>query len=181
MLISLPIGLKCITQTKPTEAVSLNPLQFLAIIVGLAGMILSLNQGGVAVSEGVSGEPWGRSAAIAIVSLAVGVAALVFFVWSSRRSFSPLIRLGWLKDKVVMLHLIPYTLLPMVGIGFGYVITNLAQLSLGTSALVAGMLVLPGPSSARSLRRLAACCTTSTVTKPILGHSPAALAPWCYS
>lgn len=144
VLISLPIGLKCITQTKPTEAVSLNPLQFLAIIVGLAGMILALNQGGVAISEGVSGVSWGLSAAIAIVSLAAGMAALGFFVWSSRRSFSPLIRLGWLKDKVVVLHLIPYTLLPMVGIGFGYVITNLAQLSLGTSALVAGMLVLPG-------------------------------------
>lgn len=34
--------------------------------------------------------------------------------------------------------------LPIVGIGFGYVITNLAQLSLGTNAFLAGALVLPG-------------------------------------
>ena len=35
---------------------------------------------------------------------------------------------------MVLLHLIAYMLLPIVGIGFGYVITNLAQLSLGTDA-----------------------------------------------
>ena len=44
----------------------------------------------------------------------------------------------------MLLHLLPYAILPMVGIGFGYVITNLAQLSLGTDAFVAGALVLPG-------------------------------------
>ena len=45
---------------------------------------------------------------------------------------------------MVLLHLIAYMLLPIVGIGFGYVITNLAQLSLGTNAFLAGALVLPG-------------------------------------
>ena len=45
---------------------------------------------------------------------------------------------------MVLLHLIAYMILPIVGIGFGYVITNLAQLSLGTNAFVAGALVLPG-------------------------------------
>ena len=44
---------------------------------------------------------------------------------------------------MVLLHLIAYMLLPIVGIGFGYVITNLAQLSLGTNAFLAGALVLP--------------------------------------
>ena len=73
-----------------------------------------------------------------------GLGSLAFFGWSSRRSFSPLIRLGWLRDPMVLLHLIAYMILPIVGIGFGYVITNLAQLSLGTNAFVAGALVLPG-------------------------------------
>lgn len=68
----------------------------------------------------------------------------MFFGWSSSRSFSPLIRLGWLRDRVVQLHLLAYLILPIVGIGFGYVITNLAQMSLGTSAFHAGVLVLPG-------------------------------------
>ena len=79
-----------------------------------------------------------------MISLIVGLGSLFFFGWSSRRSFSPLIRLGWLRDPMVLLHLIAYMLLPIVGIGFGYVITNLAQLSLGTNAFLAGALVLPG-------------------------------------
>ena len=140
LLVSLPIGLICIHQTRPTQPTKLNPLQFAAIVIGLSGLILALNQTGVAVSTAVAGGAWGSAAAIAAVSLVAGVGALVFFAWS----FSPLIRLGWLRDPVVLLHLLPYTMLPMVGIGFGYVITNLAQLSLHTTALVAGMLVLPG-------------------------------------
>ena len=103
-----------------------------------------LNQAGVAVSAAVSGGSDTVSAVFAVVSLIVGLGSLLFFGWSSKRSFSPLIRLGWLRDPMVLLHLIAYMLLPIVGIGFGYVITNVAQLSLGTSAFLSGALVLPG-------------------------------------
>ncbi|MBW3077915.1 MFS transporter [Bifidobacterium simiiventris] len=145
LLLSLPVGLKCIRQTRPTEAAQLNPLQFAAIVLALCGLIFSLNQAGVAVGEAVSGGSGAvRSAILAAVSLVVGVGSLLFFGWSSKRSFSPLIRLGWLRDPVVLLHLLPYLLMPINGIGFGYVITNVAQMSLGTSAFVAGALVLPG-------------------------------------
>lgn len=113
-------------------------------MLALSGMILALNQMGVAVSAAVNGSSATRPVIITVVSLVVGVGSLVFFGWSSSRSFSPLIRLGWLRDRVVQLHLLAYLILPIVGIGFGYVITNLAQMSLGTSAFHAGVLVLPG-------------------------------------
>lgn len=144
LLISLPVGLKCIQQKHPTEDAVLNPLQFVAIVLALCGLIMFLNQAGVAVGVAVSGGEVMMPALIAVVSLVVGVGSLLFFGWSSRRSFSPLIRLGFLRNRIVLLHLLPYAILPMVGIGFGYVITNLAQLSLGTDAFVAGALVLPG-------------------------------------
>ncbi|NEG88853.1 MFS transporter [Bifidobacterium aerophilum] len=145
LFVSLPVGLKCIRQTRPTEAAQLNPLQFVAIVLALCGLIFALNQAGVAVGEAVSGGSGAvRSAILAAVSLVIGVGSLLFFGWSSKRSFSPLIRLGWLRDPVVLLHLLPYLLMPIVGIGFGYVVTNVAQMSLGTTAFVAGALVLPG-------------------------------------
>lgn len=144
LLISLPVGLKCIQQKHPTEDAVLNPLQFVAIVLALCGLIMFLNQAGVAVGAAVSGGEVMMPALIAVVSLVVGVGSLLFFGWSSRRSFSPLIRLGFLRNRIVLLHLLPYAILPMVGIGFGYVITNLAQLSLGADAFVAGALVLPG-------------------------------------
>ena len=144
LLVSLPLGLHCIEQKRPTEDARLNPVQFVAIVLALSGMILALNQMGVAVSAAVNGSSATRPVIITVVSLVVGVGSLVFFGWSSGRSFSPLIRLGWLRDRVVQLHLLAYLILPIVGIGFGYVITNLAQMSLGTSAFHAGVLVLPG-------------------------------------
>lgn len=144
LLISLPVGLKCIQQKHPTEDAVLNPLQFVSIVLALCGLIMFLNQAGVAVGAAVSGGEVMLPALIAVVSLVVGVGSLLFFGWSSRKSFSPLIRLGFLRNRIVLLHLLPYAILPMVGIGFGYVITNLAQLSLGTDAFVAGALVLPG-------------------------------------
>lgn len=85
---------------------------------------------------------------------------IAVFGWSSKRSFSPLIRLGWLRDPMVLLHLIAYMLLPIVGIGFGYVITNVAQLSLGTSAFLSGALVLPGALIGAFSHRWEVCCTT---------------------
>ena len=144
LLISLPVGLKCIQQKRPTEDAVLNPLQFVSIVLALCGLIMFLNQAGVAVGAAVSGGEVMAPALIAVASLVVGVGSLLFFGWSSRKSFSPLIRLGFLRNRIVLLHLLPYAILPMVGIGFGYVITNLAQLSLGTDAFVAGALVLPG-------------------------------------
>lgn len=144
MLIALVVGLLCIEQKTPTQEARLNPVQFIAIIVGLSGLILGLNQAGVAIAHAVQGTSLTPSLPLAVGSIVIGIVSLVFFGYSSRRAFSPLIRLGILRDRVVVLHLIAFAILPMVGIGFGYVITNVAQLALGTSAVVAGALVLPG-------------------------------------
>ena len=111
VLIAACIGMKCIEQKTPTEAAYLDPIQLGSIVVALVGLVLALNQGGVAISAA---------------------------------AFSPLLRLGILKDPAVLLHACAYLLLPLVAIGYGYVITNVAQLSLGTTAFVAGSLVLPG-------------------------------------
>lgn len=143
LLVSLPVGLKCVEQHRPTEEARLNSLQFVSIVLALCGLVMFLNQAGVAVSAAVSGGSATVSAVFAVVSLIVGLGALLFFGWSSKRSFSPLIRLGWLRDPMVLLHLIAYMLLPIVGIGFGYVITNVAQLSLGTSAFLSGAFFAP--------------------------------------
>ena len=105
--------------------------------------MLALNQGGVAISAAVSGKSATRSGIIAIVSLIAGLALLIVFAMSSKRAFSRCCACI-LKDPAVLLHACAYLLLPLVAIGYGYVITNVAQLSLGTTAFVAGSLVLPG-------------------------------------
>lgn len=144
VLLAAVIGLKCIEQKTPTEAAYLDPVQLGSIILALVGLVLALNQGGVAVSAAVAGGSVAHSGAIAIISLIVGVGMLIVFALTSKRAFSPLLRLGILKDPAVLLHACAYLLLPLVAIGYGYVITNVSQLSLGATAFVAGSLVLPG-------------------------------------
>ncbi|WP_420838202.1 MDR family MFS transporter [Bifidobacterium santillanense] len=144
MLVATVVGVLCIEQKSSTEAAYLDPLQLGTIIVALVGMVLGLNQAGVAVSAAVAGEPVGSSAVVAAVSVVAGLAALGAFCWLTKRAFSPLLRLGILRDPVVLLHLVAYLIMPIVSIGFGYVITNVAQLALGTNAFLAGSLVLPG-------------------------------------
>lgn len=144
ILLAMVVGLKCIEQKVPTEAAFLDPLQVITIVLALVGMVLGLNQAGVAVSAAVSGGSWLVSGVVAVVAVVVGLGSLVAFGLLSRRAFSPLLRLGILRNPVVLLHLLPYLIMPLVSIGFGYVITNVAQLALGADAFLAGALVLPG-------------------------------------
>ncbi|KFI68871.1 putative MFS drug:H+ antiporter [Bifidobacterium magnum] len=49
LAISLPLGLKNIRQTRPVEAAELNGLQFVMVVVALAGLLFGVNQLGVGV------------------------------------------------------------------------------------------------------------------------------------
>lgn len=95
VLIAACIGMKCIEQKTPTEAAYLDPIQLGSIVVALVGLVLALNQGGVAISAAVSGKSATRSGIIAIVSLIAGLALLIVFAMSSKRAFSPLLRLAF--------------------------------------------------------------------------------------
>ncbi|WP_164515866.1 MFS transporter [Bifidobacterium dolichotidis] len=144
LIISLPLGLKNIRQmVAPTDA-TLNAVGFISIVLALVGLVLGVNQLGSGISHVVAGSAAAAQLIIGGVAFVIGLAALLLFGVSSRRSFSPLLRLGWLRDPISLLHVLPYLLMPMLGIGFGYVITNLGQLGMGCSALVSGLLVLPG-------------------------------------
>ncbi|EFA23238.1 transporter, major facilitator family protein [Bifidobacterium gallicum DSM 20093 = LMG 11596] len=144
LIISLPLGLKSIRQMVAPVHAEFNLAGFVSIFVALIGLVLGVNQIGSGISHMVAGTNATTALIIGVVALLVGIASLVFFCWSSSRSFSPLLRLGWLRDPISLLHVLPYLLMPMLGIGFGYVITNLAQLGMGQSALISGLLVLPG-------------------------------------
>jgi EmrB/QacA subfamily drug resistance transporter len=144
MLVSLIVGLVCIDQKAPTEDAHLNPLQFLTVLLALVSLVFAVNQTGIAVSAAVSGHRSVSDSVLAGTSWVVGVASLLAFGFISRHGFSQLLRISILRDRVVLLHMLTYMIMPMVTIGFGYVITNVAQLSLGTTSFVAGSLVLPG-------------------------------------
>jgi EmrB/QacA subfamily drug resistance transporter len=145
LLLALVLGLKCIQQTVPTEEVHLNVLHVLCIAVGFVSLIFALDKGGAAIASIAAGES-GATGTLVLAGglLVVGIAALVVFGVLSKRAFSPLIRLGVLRSVTLRWHLLGYALIPVVTIGLGYTIPNMAQLGYHASVLTAGLIVLPG-------------------------------------
>ncbi|OZG65970.1 multidrug MFS transporter [Bifidobacterium eulemuris] len=153
LALSLIVGLLSIRQSAPLEDAHLNPLHMLCVVVGFVSLIIALDRGGAAVtalasgsggSDGADGSGAAGSLALAIVLVVVGVAALVAFALMSRRSFSPMIRLGVLRSVSFRWHLLAYMLFQGTTISFGYLLPNLAQLGFGSTVMAAGLVILPG-------------------------------------
>lgn len=145
LAIPLITGYLSIRQVSRPEAAQFTVLQAAALMVSFVTFIFAVNKGGqaaVAVSSHTPGAAADGIAAAAL--LAVSIAAAGIFAWMSRRSFSPLIRLGVFRSITFRWALATYILMQICQISFGYVIPNSAQLGFGASALVGGFLILPG-------------------------------------
>ena len=145
LAIPLIIGYLSIRQVSRPEAAQFTFLQAVFLTVSFVAFIFAVNKGGqvaVAVSSHTPGAVADGIAAAAL--LAVSIAAAGIFAWMSRRSFSPLIRLGVFRSITFRWALATYILMQICQISFGYVIPNSAQLGFGASALVGGFLILPG-------------------------------------
>lgn len=145
LAIPLVTGYLSIRQVSRLEAAQFTVLQAAALMVSFVTFIFAVNKGGqaaVAVSSHTPGAVADGIAAAAL--LAVSIAAAGIFAWMSRRSFSPLIRLGVFRSITFRWALAAYILMQICQISFGYVIPNSAQLGFGASALVGGFLILPG-------------------------------------
>ena len=145
LLVSLLLGLKNIHQAVPVEDAHINPLHVLLLAIGFVSFVFALDRGGAAITAISAGDKGAVGACVfAVVLLCLSIAMLVLFAFVSRRAFSPLVRLGVLRSVKFRWHLLAYVLLQFVTIGFGYMIPNGTQLGFGASALVSGVLVLPG-------------------------------------
>lgn len=145
LILALFLGLANIRQGSPTVDAHINPLHVLCLAVAFVSFVFALDQAGAAITAMTTHAANAtKLAALALALLVVTVVALLLFAWMTRRSFSPLVRLGVLRSVPFRWHLLAYVLLQMVTIGFGYMIPNSAQLGYGASALVAGAVVLPG-------------------------------------
>ena len=145
LLVALALGLKCIQQSEPTTEARLSVLQLLCIAIAFVSILFAIEQGGSAISALSTGDDAAvPTMVLAAVLLVVGIGALFAFARISRRSFSPLIRLGVLTSVSFRWHLLSYVLFPFITIGLGFLLPNLIQLGLGKSSLVAGIAVLPG-------------------------------------
>jgi EmrB/QacA subfamily drug resistance transporter len=140
VLISMAVGMRSIRQSHPLEKVSLNTASLILLVLGFTCLIFGFEQGGALFGSSASA----LQITMVVALLVLAVIFLVAFVRVSQRAFSPLIRLGVLKSKAFRWSFIAFGLFQFASLGLGYVIPNFAQLGLGTSSLISGLIVVPG-------------------------------------
>lgn len=140
-LVALLVGGRSLRQVTPVSRVPLKFGQLTALTLAMVGLLLGIERTGALLSGRSEGLVADLTAATLLV---IGAVSLATFVALSRRSTSPLLRLGVFTDHRFTWSLLAFASLQFATVGLGYLLPNLTQLGLGKSALVAGLVGLPG-------------------------------------
>ncbi|WP_225046917.1 MFS transporter [Lacticaseibacillus kribbianus] len=134
LVVALILGITCIRQVSPTQAARIDSASVALISLTFAGLIYGLaNLGTVPF--------WGLQVAGA---LAIGLIALVGFVWRSRRLAAPILNLQLFANRGFTTHLLAFACLQVAALSLSFLLPNAIQLVNHRSALIAGLVVLPG-------------------------------------
>lgn len=79
-----------------------------------------------------------------VIPLIIGIIGLIGFVFQSKHSENPLIDIDVLKNKKYAAHLSAFFLVQIGALGMSFILPNYIQLVDHKTALVAGLIVLPG-------------------------------------
>ena len=133
ILCSLVIGLKCIQQLHPTQCVSVDRLSIVFVVITFVGLIVGFSEFGskVFLSLAVSGP------------LLIGVIGLLLFIQRSTKIEHPLIDIRVLKVGTFGGHVFAFFVLQLSTLGMSFILPNYIQLVNGSSATVAGLVILP--------------------------------------
>lgn len=141
ILLSMLVGARTLRQSHPLEKVRLSVPSVVLLVLGFSCLIFGFEQGGALFSaESVDG----RRITVAVVLLLLAACFLTAFVKVSTRTDSPLIRLEVMRSSAFRWSFVAFGLFQFASLGLGYVIPNFAQLGLGTSSLISGLIVVPG-------------------------------------
>jgi EmrB/QacA subfamily drug resistance transporter len=136
-LVSIIIGLRVIDTKKPIardgEKQSFDVGRFLILGVALTSSLLALNQ---IEQAGFTGWFFG----LALVAILGGW----LFIRQSRHATKKFLNLAVFKVKPMVYALITYAIVQALTLGVNFVVPQYAQLSVGTSTLVAGLILMPG-------------------------------------
>ncbi|MDF7664424.1 MFS transporter [Bifidobacterium sp. ESL0763] len=172
VFISLVLGIACIQQvseirkvTFDIPSIALIALTFCGLIYGFSSMttkpIVSLQVGGAIV---------------------VGLVALVLFCVRQLRIPAPVIDIRTLKNLRFSGFVLAFFLLQAISLALSFVLPNYLQLTDHSSALIAGLTVLPGAALGAALALLGGRVYDAVGPKPplILGGACAIIAMACF-
>lgn len=131
VIIALIIGMLEIQQvTKPIKS-TLDFLSVLYIAVTFIGLIVGFSN----LSKGL---------VYFLIPTLIGVIFLILFIKRSNSIEKPLLNLKVLGNKLFRKHLVAFFLFQMAALGMSFILPNYIQLVNQKSALIAGLVVLPG-------------------------------------
>jgi len=134
VIIALFIGIFSIQQINSPIHSKLNLIGLFLIAVTFIGFILGFSN-----LSAVGKNPLGFW-----IPLVLGIIALILFVISSKQSSSPLIDISVMRNLKYSTHLAAYFLVQLGALGMSFVLPNYIQLVNHKTALIAGLIVLPG-------------------------------------
>lgn len=128
------MGLLNIEQTRPIQKTHLDISGFVWIAAAFILIALSFNE--------ASAHGW--ASLNFWLMLVLGVLAAGLYGWHASHTPTPLISIKIFKYKAFVLSFVAYALCQLVNIGMAFLLPNFGQLVLGTTSLLAGLLLLPG-------------------------------------
>lgn len=134
LLISLLLGIKCVQQKRPLQSSHLDLFSVVLLILAFSGLIFG-------VSEFSSHD---ISHVVAWAAFIVGVLALFVFILRARRQSQPILDLTPFTSASFSQHAFAFVMFQMMALGLSFILPNYLQLVNGTTALQAGLIVLPG-------------------------------------
>jgi EmrB/QacA subfamily drug resistance transporter len=133
ILISLVLGIGGIRQKSQLREVKFDLLSMLLIAIFFIGMIL-----------GFSNLSTGNYFAFnCLGAILIALVSLGLLVYRSNRINDPVLDLNLFKNKFFAAHAIGFFLIQIISLGNAFLLPNFIQLVNGSSALIAGLVVLP--------------------------------------
>ena len=134
LVIALVLGALTIRQAQEIGRVSFAPVQFLLMAAGFVALIFATNA--------ASTSAWTSPEVLGLFVLSV--ALIAGFVWLSRRSDDPLLRVRIFTDRTYALSIVYVVLIQAIVLALGYLIPYFAQVGKSMDSFAAGCLLLPG-------------------------------------
>ncbi|MQS52803.1 DHA2 family efflux MFS transporter permease subunit [Companilactobacillus mishanensis] len=134
VLLALIMGSYAIHQVSEPVKTKLNIVGLLFISIAFIGLILGFSN-----LSSVGKNPLGFW-----IPMLVGIISLLLFIHFSENSSFPLIDLSVMKSKKYRQHLAAFFLVQIGALGMSFVLPNYIQLVNHKTALLAGLVVLPG-------------------------------------
>ncbi|WEV39192.1 DHA2 family efflux MFS transporter permease subunit [Lactobacillus sp. ESL0680] len=135
MVISFIMGVTCITEDPyPLSHTKLDWTGFIEIALTFVGLILAFSN-----LSGILIRPLEF-----VVPLVIGLVALALFIKHSLNVKEPLLNIRLLKNSKFTAGIIAYFIFQVNTVGLSFILPNYLQIVNGATAMVAGLLLLPG-------------------------------------